>query len=222
MADQAKSSCLWRIFDTYRTQSSETANKLKASASELLGLSSMLQHFVGTRIPRRDELIVPRASFDAACRVLSVIQLCKRGVASPENGAAELHQALQAHMTLHKRAYGDDNIRPKHHWMFHVGPQLLRDRAIIDTFVVERGHLLVKSIAEHCRNTSCYERAVMSGVVNQLFKNAAVANLESGLRGAISSWQGMPVASHMRILGLQVLNVEIAAWWNPVVMCMHL
>ena len=78
-ANHRKSACMWRIFDSYRSQSSETANKLKASASELLGLCGMLRFFVDTHVPRIDELAAPRASFEAACRVLNIILLCKRG-----------------------------------------------------------------------------------------------------------------------------------------------
>ena len=74
----------------------------------------------------------------------------------------------------------------------------------MDAFIVERGHLLVKNIAEHCQNTSCYEATVMAGVINQLFKNASVARLDSGLRGAISDWHHVKVAAQMTVLGLQV------------------
>ena len=201
-----KSACMWRIFDSYRSQSSETANKLKASASEVLSLSGMLRFFVDTHVPRIEELAAPRASFETACQVLDIILMCKRGVIAPQVGAARLQRALGAHMTWHNRAYGDQHIRPKHHWMFHVGPQLSRDGAIIDAFVVERGHLLVKSIAEHCKDTTCYEATVMAGVVNQQFKNASVAKLGSGLRGTISDWHHVEVAAQMTVLGLHVFG----------------
>ena len=78
-ASHCKSRQLWHIFDTYRSQSSETANKLKAQASELLSLFAMLRHFVDTTVERVEELAAPRASFEAACRILHIILLCKRG-----------------------------------------------------------------------------------------------------------------------------------------------
>ena len=82
-AHHHKSNCMWRAFDSYRSQSCETANKLKASASEVLSLSGMLRFYVDLHVPRRDELAAPRASFDAACRLLDTILLCKRGAYQP-------------------------------------------------------------------------------------------------------------------------------------------
>ena len=203
-ATHAKSRNLHRVFDSYRTSSSETANKLKCSASELLGLYGMLRNFVEVKVRVCEALAAPRASFDAACEVLDVILLCKRGVVDFADGAAALGRAVSKHMTLHLRAYGDDHIKPKHHWLFHIGPQFLRDKCIIDAFVVERGHLLVKSIAEHVRNTTHFEASVMAGVTNRLFNKANVAKIGSGLRGLVSYWSGFRIAAHMTIFGLQV------------------
>ena len=36
-------------------------------------------------------------------------------------------------------------IKPKHHWLMHVPQQIARDNAVIDAFVIERQHLLVKA-----------------------------------------------------------------------------
>ena len=46
----------------------------------------------------------------------------------------------------------------------------------------------------------------MAGVVNQLFKNAAVAQLGSGLRGSVSAWHGVPMATEMVVLGMHVVE----------------
>ena len=167
-ADSSKSTTLWRIFDSFRSQSSETANKLKASSSECLGLCAMLRHFVDTRVSRDiPELAAQRASFDASCRVLATILWCKRGFTSPQEGAHAIQQAVRQHMELHVKAYGSENVRPKHHWLLHVAPQYLRDGLIIDTFIVERGHLLVKSIADLCKYTDHFEGSVLAGVINR-------------------------------------------------------
>ena len=141
--------------------------------------------------------------------MLDLIVKCKRGAIGIEQGAATLQAALERHLTLHVTAYGEDLVRPKHHWLYHVAPQFQRDGVILDTFVVERGHLLVKRIAEHNKNTSCYESSVMAGVINQMFKNASVSNLCSGLRGGIAMWDGLPVSNQMVVLGLQVAAGDI-------------
>ena len=173
-----------------------------------LGLAALLQHFVETKVPRHDDLEAPVASFRAACKVLYTILWCKRGTVSPEDGAVELRASVQEHMAAHLRAHSDVYIKPKHHWTFHIAPQFRCDHAIVDCFVVERGHLLVKSLAEHVRNTSNYERSLMAGVVNQLFKVAEVSRLGSGLRGSVTSCGGTPLSSHMTVLGLQVASAK--------------
>ena len=167
-ANNHKSAMLWRIFDSYRSQSCDTANKLKASASECLGLCAMLRHFVDTRVGRDiHALAAPRASFDACCQVLSTILQCKRGFVSPQQGALAIQQAVRRHMHLHVKAYGDQYIKPKHHWLMHVAPQFLRDNLIIDCFAIERGHLLVKSIADLCCHSETFEGSVLAGVINR-------------------------------------------------------
>ena len=203
-ATRAKSKSLHRVFDSYRSSSSETANKLKASASELLGLYGMLRHFVEVKIDVCDALAAHRASFEAACDVVDVILLCKRRVVDIAEGAAALERAVAKHMTLHRLAYGDIHLKPKHHWMMHIGQQLQRDSCIVDAFVVERCHLLVKSIAEHVRNTSNFEASVMSGVVNQLFNKAKGAKIGCGLRGPVGQWNGFKVSARMSVFCLRI------------------
>ena len=42
-------------------------------------------------------------------------------------------------------AYEIAVIKPKHHWLMHVPQQIARENAVIDAFVIERQHLLVKA-----------------------------------------------------------------------------
>ena len=175
-ADNSKARLLWRIFDSYRSQSCDTANKLKASSAECLGLCAMLRHFIDMHVSRDiHALAAPRASFDASCRVLATILWCKRGFVLPREGANAISQAVRQHMELHLKAYGNQHIRPKHHWLHHVGPQYLRDGLIVDTFAIERGHLLVKSIADLCCHTTNFEGSVLAGIVNRHSREKSVA-----------------------------------------------
>ena len=53
---RTKGKVLWHAFDDFRTRASRKADRLKASASELLGLYSMLRHWAVTQVGRRPEL----------------------------------------------------------------------------------------------------------------------------------------------------------------------
>ena len=47
----------------------------------------------------------------------------------------------------HSRIYGNDEWKPKMHYAMHLPHQLLRDKIVLDCFVVERSHQLPKLLA---------------------------------------------------------------------------
>ena len=156
---------LWRVFDIHRSSSSDPG-KVRASSSELLSLYGLLRHFVQTRVPDVPDLRAARKSFEAACYCIDLILLAKRRTAAPENVQPQLQAALVDHLQLHKTAYGTDNIRPKHHWQLDMCKQLSRDKCVLDAFIIERMHLIVKAIADNVRNTKSFEASVLAGVLN--------------------------------------------------------
>jgi hypothetical protein len=108
---------------------------------------------------------------------------------------------------LHQLAYGIRHIRPKHHWMMDVAAQLVRDECVLDAFIIERTHLVVKGIADHIRNTSCFEQSVLSGVTTLAFESAAVALAGDCLVGRCALLPGFPgvqVADKMSIFNIDV------------------
>ena len=75
-----------------------------------------------------------------------------------------------------------------------LGPQVRRDRMILDAFVIERQHLLVKSVAEHVRNTSKFEVSVLSSLINAQIRT--VRELTSLLGGMPSVLVANKMAIH--------------------------
>ena len=69
---------LHRVFDARRV-SDEEPDKIRASCSELLGLYGMLRVFFALRCGAMPEFRGPLSSFDAACEVMDLFLLCKRG-----------------------------------------------------------------------------------------------------------------------------------------------
>ena len=191
---------LYRVFDEYRTSSSDEAGKLKCSASELLSLYGLIRHYAETRVV--DEASAARQSFMAACNVLDLLMLCKRCVTAPADAAKQLRIATAKHLRLHLAAYGPSGVRPKHHWMLDIADQICRDGLLLDCFVIERKHLHVKAVAEHVRNTSVFERSVLAGVTNVQLQRAKEAS-EVCLRGRQTQWGAALLAPHMACLGLQ-------------------
>jgi len=168
-----KGKLLYRVFDDYRSHSSESAERLKASASELLGLYGILRHWAAVEFEGRPELDAERKSLNAACRVVDLFLRAKRGLATPSAAAGELLHALNEHMVLFLAAYGRGAVKPKHHWLFDAALQLQARNIVIDAFVIERIHLRVKRQAEVVKNLPAYERSVLSGCINEQCREGA-------------------------------------------------
>lgn len=214
-ATRMKCKDLHRIFDPYREVSGDPF-KLKCSASELLSLYGLLRYVVAVMVPRLPELVAQLASFDAACGVLDVILAAKRGELGIDEAAAVLRTRLQRHMELHVAAYGVAGVRPKHHWMLDIPAQLIRDRMILDTFVVERGHLRVKAVADGVDNTRRFERSVLAGVLNASFGSSAERYSPHALPGATCIGQNIFVAKAMRVHGMSVAVGDLVGWGEKV------
>lgn len=202
-ASRAKSRTLWQLFDSARASSQE---KVKGSASEMLGLYSLLRHFVETRLQGVHGIVSQKASFQAACRIVDVILLAKQGRVPLKRASRMLQEALIDHLSKHKHAYGDSNLKPKHHFMFDVADQWQHQAEVVDAFVVERLHLRVKAVAELVRNTTCFERSCLASLINSHCRLLQDGQVGDGLVGRRVALAGTPaqVADSMRVQGMQL------------------
>ncbi len=131
---------------------------------------------------------------------------------SPDSGSAQLAENARKFMGLHQEAYGSQFLKPKHHWLLDIAPQITRDRVVLDAFVIERQHLLVKSLAEHVRNTSDYEKSVLASVVTVQSQEARAMVIGDGLVGATARLAEMPrvtVAKKMVIFDFVISVGEV-------------
>ena len=113
-----KGSHLWRIFDQHRNKAGEIMEKVRGDASELLGMYTLMRHFVELRFKdRADEMVNERASFNACCEVVDIFLKMKNAFVDcrSEEGCEGLENVIFAHLQLHIAAYGTDHIKPKHH-----------------------------------------------------------------------------------------------------------
>ena len=70
-----KSKQLHRVFSEYRDKTRQEKSKLNASASEVLGLYSLLRHYVDTHIEGHDVLANERDVFYAACAIVDISRI---------------------------------------------------------------------------------------------------------------------------------------------------
>lgn len=118
----------------------------------------------------------------------------------------ELDVAMASHLRFHMAAYGDQHIRPKHHWLLDVPGQLRRDRLLLDAFIIERIHLRIKAAAEKVRKTTSFERSVLSTSVTMHLNTLEQFCPHGGLLGRTAPMPGVDgaiVADQMEVVGVR-------------------
>jgi hypothetical protein len=165
---QTKGKQLWRVFSEHRLDDNGDVDKIRCSASELLGLFGLLRYFFEIKMRTHPALIANWQSFEACCDVLAFILAVKNGEYQLREASPILKGKITRFMRLHVACYGDEYVKPKHPWMWAIVEHWLRDASVYDAFVVERLHLLVKTTATRVDNTRAFERSVLSGTLNTM------------------------------------------------------
>ncbi len=161
-----------------------------------------MQTEIGDRVDMRPE----PDSFYACCRVIDCFVQAKRRGMTMRQAGVELGFCLQAHMRLHKAAYGVDHFKPKHHWLFDCHAIIIKDidLQMFDAFVLERMHLTAKGVADLQDNTSRYERSVLAGVLNvqcRLLQGVASASLLDVHVAPLPGYPDALVSDNMQVRG---------------------
>ena len=199
---------LYHVFDAFRSRSSDKADRLKASASELLGLYSILRHWATVAVGDRADIAPQRASFEAACTVIDIILQAKRGELTTQVASSMLLASMTAFVDLHVAAYGGDDIKPKCHWLFDVAEQMSESDVVLDAFIIEKLHLRCKRNMEPVKNETCMERSVLSGVVNEMFK-VALRPITDCLCGHARRYGGTVIADSLVIRGRHISTGDV-------------
>ena len=85
--------------------------------------------------------------------VVELLGQVRRGVVQP----ADLMVAIKGHLERYASVYGNDAVRPKHHYALHLPDMLRRFGMLFSCWVHERRHRLVKQYTRDRRNTTSYE-----------------------------------------------------------------
>lgn len=131
----------------------------------------------------------------------------KRGILNSATGADQLSAAAANFFNAHKSCYGVEHVKPKHHWLMDLASQVRRDGALIDAFIIERRHLMVKALAEPVRNTKQYEISVLSGLLTVQLHDVKELVVGDRLIGSCSVLQedsNVSVANKAEVYGFTV------------------
>ena len=165
---QSKGQALWRAFDECRLDDDGSVDKLRCSASECLGLFSLMRYYFERKMSTRADLQANWDSFNSCCDLLSFILAVRNKEFRPCDAAPTLEQKIATYLRFHVACYGDSHLKPKHVWLWALVLHWRRDKHVYDAFIIERLHLICKAIATRCDNTSSFEKSVLSGVINDI------------------------------------------------------
>lgn len=135
--------------------------------------------------------------------------MIKGGIVGIGVGADKYEHAMQAFLAAHKDAYGLQHLRPKHHWALDLTAQIRRDQCILDAFIIERQHLMVKALAEPVRNTLCFETSVLSSLVVVQLRGGRGQQLGDGLLGQGRHLPTLPSATVTSKLSVHGFTVSV-------------
>ena len=156
-------------------------NKLKATASETLGLYPLFRFWLETEFNGPPTVAPQLKSFMACCEVVALLMAAKHSGRARE-GAEEIQRAMEKFLKLHLAAYKDLLIKPKTHWAMDIPDQLRRDGMVLDAFSLERLHLRAKRIAEQAKNTTRFEETAIAGLILSHLQSLREIE-EEGLQG---------------------------------------
>ena len=100
--------------------------------------------------------------------VLDVIDLCVKCRMPGRVAPTTLMAAIVKHLDLFIQVYGEDAVKPKHHYSLHLPLQLLIFGALLSTLVLERKHRAFKRYARGRTNLRNFEVGVSQEVLCHL------------------------------------------------------
>lgn len=81
-------------------------DKLHCSASELLGVYSLVRLLLELRVPDSPERAAAKESFLLCCRIVDIFQRAKKMLITAHQAADQLERTLELYFAKHREAYG--------------------------------------------------------------------------------------------------------------------
>ena len=177
-----------------------TDASFKGMASEVLTVLPVVMAFhesITSQSVFAPQLELAGDSLAALFLVVGQLQKIKQLEHVPEGLTLELKRLQLDHLAKHKLCYGVSYIRPKHHFMLHLEQQLLRDKILMDTFVHERRHKLLKRAGNDACVLSGFESSVLAHALQNDLWHLEIKHEECNkLLGKTAEW--FEVASLLR------------------------
>ncbi|CAK0891281.1 unnamed protein product [Prorocentrum cordatum] len=174
--------------------------KFGGSASEMRSATPVIALYL---------MNVVRPTGVCAKEVASALLLCDLvGTLTIVNAVAprELETAVLSHLRAHVDAYGREIWIPKHHYSVHLAPMLQKFGFLLNTFVQERKHRVLKAMCTNRHNTTSFDTGVLEDMTCQGMHDIS-ASLDSGpLRGLKDAHRKVVEAMRSAISGARAVR----------------
>ena len=148
---------LGHLFQAEKNKNNFRKKTFSCTGSEFLTMTPMLHYYFDKVVKPRGEQLEVVSSMLAVLSVVMLLSSLKTGTVS----ADQLDKAIMEHLGLFLIAWGEEYVRPKHHYSLHVGPMLAQFGFLLATFTHERKHRLV---TRYCRDRKNLSRWDMSAI----------------------------------------------------------
>ena len=170
-----------------------TKDKFKAGASETLAAYPLVRHFCQTIVHKLGGMELECASLVACCNIADVLlRRAKFCHLRPNDSYASSLSSIRCHLVLFKAAYGNEEVKPKHHYNVHIPGQVERDGGkVMECVTLERKLKLAVQACLFSMNTTSLEIGTLSRMLIAQERNLNDFSLEDRLLP--------PVADHAQL-----------------------
>ena len=175
----AKAGNLHDLFQTKKIKFYKENSKFKCTASEAIGLSTLLAYLVNT-------ICVPAAahldqcnSFLAMVQVLEMLQATQLGQVQPPR----LQQAIEEALGSFKNCNGEAMMLRKHHWMLHLATHLQVWGFLPNCFRLERKHKTIMKFGNQTKKLTGFSLSLLEEcLAHDLYNLQHSDHLEAGVQ----------------------------------------
>ena len=132
------------------------------TGSEMLQIAPMLLRYLTKIRPREQERLHPYIDSMLAClEAVILLQSTRTRTAT----APELEDAVNKHLNLFMESWGEDFVKPKHHYATHLPEMLAWFKWLIASFVHERKHRLINKYGRDRKNAARWDRGLIEDII---------------------------------------------------------
>lgn len=146
-------------YPSQREAAATLALKDKASASQMLSMLPLLDCFARTSLQTCEAL---KLKLDSFLKLCSAVRSVRRAKEAPFQSDADILQLQKKHLEAFVLAWGRAQVRPKHHYQFHLGQQTLTWGAMLDCWCTERKHKDFKKAASLIGRNDVFESSMLT------------------------------------------------------------